>query len=389
MNFLQSFSYLRALPAGAIQLSQKYFSAGPTSGLAQSQFRAVATPSASLAHLAKTLNLSVSTVSRALRDHAHTNAATKKRVLALAAELGYQPNHLAAGLRTGRSNLLGVLVPHIRGTFFPLVVDGIETAARRAGYHVLICQSNDDVEHERKNIDTLLNAQVEGILVSLSRTTHTFEHFAKVRKRGIPLVFFDRMMDVPETSAVLIDDFQAAYQLVQHLAQQGKRRIAHFVGPQHLNVYRNRYEGYRAGLSRCQLPADERLVVPGNMRQQDGIEGMQQLLDLPPAARPDAVLSASDWSAVGALQVLKERCLRVPEDVALTGFSNENFTQLTEPRLTSVDQRGEEMGLSAVRLFLDMLAAPAGEFLPRRLVLQPGILIRESSQAAPPAVATA
>lgn len=329
--------------------------------------------------MAKALGISTSTVSRALNQHPSISAATVARVLALAEELHYQPNHLAAGLRKGRSSLLGVLVPHIEGTFFASVVHGIETVARQAGFNIMICQSNEDVQHEKQNIDLLMNAQVEGILVSLARTTHDFKHFEKVRKREIPLVFFDRILEGRNVSAVVIDDHQGAYQLTRHLIEQGHRRIAHFAGPQHLNIYRNRQQGYLAALRTHGLPVDEQLIVTGDMKLADGAAAMRQLLALPAAARPEAVFSASDFAVVGALQVLKEHGLRVPQDVALAGFSNETFTSFTEPRISSVDQRCEQMGQETVRLFLEMLAAPAGQFQPRRVVLEPEVLIRESS----------
>ena len=334
---------------------------------------------ASIADMAKTLGVSTSTVSRALNNSPSISEGTKTRVQQLAAELHYQPNHLAAGLRKGRSSLLGVIVPHIGGTFFASVVHGIETVARQAGFNIMICQSNEDVEHEKNNIDTLINAQVEGILVSLSRTTHDFKHFEKVRKREIPLVFFDRMLEGGNVSAVVIDDHQGAYLLTRHLIEQGHRRIAHFAGPQHLNIYRNRQQGYLAALRTHGLPVEEQLIFSCDMKLEDGAAGMRQLLALPPAARPTAIFSASDFSCVGAMQVLKEHGLRVPHDLALAGFSNETFTSFTEPRLSSVDQRCEQMGQEAVRLFLEMLEAPRGTFQPRRVVLEPEVLIRESS----------
>jgi LacI family transcriptional regulator len=154
----------------------------------------VAKKCASITDLAQQLNIATSTVSRALNGHSAISEATTKRVLALAKELGYQPNNMAAGLRRGRSNMLGVVVPHIDGNFFSQVVKGIEASASMAGYHVLICQSNEDVVHERQNVETLLSAQVDGILVSLSRTTREFKHFEKVRKQKVPIVFFDRIL---------------------------------------------------------------------------------------------------------------------------------------------------------------------------------------------------
>ncbi|WP_165822130.1 LacI family DNA-binding transcriptional regulator [Hymenobacter edaphi] len=337
---------------------------------------------ASISDLAKALDLSVSTISRALSDHPGISDATKKRVWQLARSLNYQPNHLASALRKGRSNLLGVIVPHIDGHFFMTVVKGIEALATKAGFSILICQSNEDVRHERQNLETLLNAQVAGILVSLARTTQDDKHFDKVRKRGIPLVFFDRVPDSPAVSAVVIDDYQGAYQATQHLLDQGCGRIAHFAGPQHLNIYRHRRQGYLDALRHAGRPADESLVLYSDLCVEDGRAGVRQLLRQQPA--PDAIFSASDFALVGALKELKAQGLAVPQDMALVGFSNESFTSFTDPLLSSVDQGSEQLGQSAVRLLLEMLEDEPARFAPRRTVLQPTLLVRESSLRRPP-----
>ena len=332
---------------------------------------------ASITDLAKLLGLSPSTISRALNGHADISEATKQRVWEAAKELNYQPNHLAAALRKGRSNMLGVMVPHIEGSFFPAVMHGIETVASKAGFNVMMCQSNEDVQREKNNIDALLNAQVEGIIISLARTTHDFQHFEKVRNQNIPLVFFDRMPEVSNVSGVVLDDHQGAYLAVRHLLEQGYRRIAHFAGPQHLNIYKNRHNGYLHALQTFGLPHDEELMcfLP-NMRQEAGEQAMRELLQLP--APPDAVFASGDVPVAGALEVLHELNIPVPGQIALAGFSNEPFTTLTTPRLTSVDQRGEQMGQSAVQLFLQMLKR-SDNFAPHRIVLKPQLLIRDSS----------
>lgn len=332
---------------------------------------------ASITDLAKQLGLSPSTISRALNGHADISEATKKRVWEVAKELNYQPNHLAAALRKGRSNMLGVMVPHIEGHFFPSVMHGIETVASKAGFNVMMCQSNEDVQREKNNIDALLNAQVEGILVSLARTTQDFQHFEKVRNQNIPLVFFDRMPEVSNVSGVVLDDHQGAYMAVRHLLEQGYRRIAHFAGPQHLNIYKNRHNGYLNALQAFGLPHDEQLMrfLP-NMRQESGEQAMREMLQLPEP--PDAVFASGDVLIAGALEVLHAQNIRVPEEVALAGFSNEPFTTLTTPRLTTVDQRGEQMGQSAVQLFLQMIKR-SENFAPHRIVLKPQLLIRDSS----------
>jgi LacI family transcriptional regulator len=331
----------------------------------------------SMSDLARELGVSMTTISRALSDHHSIGPATKQKVRKLAKKLNYQPNHLAAALRKGKSKLLGVIVPYIEGRFFPSVVHGIETAASKAGYSVIICQSNEDVAHERKNIETLLSAQVAGIMVSLSRTTLDFKHFDKVRKRGIPLVFFDRTMDGEEVNAVVLNDREGGYQSTKHLLEQGCRRVAHFAGLQHLNIYKNRRQGYLDALQEYGLPHDEDLVVYCDMTLEEGMAGMQRLLALPNP--PDAVFSAGDSSLLGALQLLKQRGIRVPQDIALAGFSNEGFTAITEPMLTSVDQRCEEMGQAAVRLFLELVEAKGNSFSHRQVVLQPELFVRGSS----------
>ena len=338
---------------------------------------------ASITDLAQQLNISVSTVSRALNGHSAISDATTKRVVTLAKELGYQPNNMAAGLRRGRSNMLGVVVPHIDGNFFSQVVKGIEAAASKAGYHVLICQSNEDVAHERENLETLMNAQVEGILVSVSRTTREFRHFEKVRKRDIPLVFFDRIVEGYDVNAVVLDDRAGGYRATKHLLDQGYRRIAHFTGPQYLNIYKLRRQGYEDALREYGLAVDEELIIPGDMKMEDGRAGIKKLLALPQP--PDAVFSGSDFSAAGALQVLQERGLRVPTDMGLVGFSNELFTRLMVPMLTSIDQHCEMMGRSATRLLLQIMAEQSQQAAPQHIVLQPDLFARASSSRLPDA----
>lgn len=338
---------------------------------------------ASITDLARTLGLSPSTISRALSDHNDVSEATKQRVRQLADELHYQPNQLAAALRRGRSNTLGVLVPHITGHFFPQVVHGIATEAAKLGFNVMICQSNEDVRQEQKNIDLLMNSQVEGILVSLANTTQDFSHFEAVRQQDIPLVFFDRVVEDfrgSNVSSVMIDDYQGAYQVVAHLIEQGCTRIAHFSGPLHLGIYKHRYQGYRDALQAHGLAVEDELVVFCEMNQRGGTQAMRQLLKLPQSQRPNAVFSSNDLAAVGALHTAKAHRLRVPRDLAIVGFSNEMFTALTEPMLSSVDQRCEQMGKTAVQLLQKMLKiSPNRVGPPKPIVLKPKLLVRESS----------
>jgi LacI family transcriptional regulator len=330
-----------------------------------------------MADLARELGVSMTTISRALSDHHSIGPAMKQKVLKLAKKYNYQPNRLASALRKGKSQLLGIVVPYIEGRFFPSVVHGIESAASKAGYNVIICQSNEDVAQERRNLDILLSAQVAGILVSLSRTTLDHRHFDKVRSRGMPLVFFDRVVEGDNVNAVILDDQEGGYVSTRHLISQGCRRIAHLAGPQHLNIYKNRRQGYFDALREAGLPEDESLVLYSDMGQEQGAEGLRQLLALPNP--PDAVFAAGDYSALGAMQEAKRQGLRVPEDIAISGFSNEAFTVITEPTITTIDQRCEEMGQAAVRLLLEVIEADGRPFAPRQVALRPELLVRKSS----------
>jgi LacI family transcriptional regulator len=334
-----------------------------------------------MADLARELGVSMTTVSRALSDHHSIGAATKQRVLKLAKKLNYQPNHLAAALRKGQSRLLGVVVPYIEGKFFPSVIQGIEQAASKAGFSVIVCQSHEDVQLERRNVETLLHAQVAGVLVSLARNTKQFQHFDKVRSRGIPLVFFDRIPTTGLVNSVVLNDHEGAFRATRHLLEQGCRRIAHLAGPQHINIYQQRRQGYLDALATYGLVPEDELINYSDMTVEDGARAIQEWLALPNP--PDGVFGAGDSVILGVLQTLKSRGLRVPQDVALAGFSNEGFTAITEPQLTSVDQRCEEMGEAVVRLFLELSAAPESSFMQRQVVLQPELFIRGSSQQAP------
>jgi LacI family transcriptional regulator len=332
----------------------------------------------SIRDIAQILDLSTSTVSRGLADHKDISEATKERIRQKAQELNYRPNQLAAALRKGHSKTLGVIVPHINGYFFPAVMNGIEKIATQEGFTLMMCQSNEDFRREQQNIEALLAAQVEGILISVSATTFSeTHHFEQVRQQGTPLVFFDRMPELPQSMAVILDDFQGAYQAVRHLIEQGCTRIAHLAGPQHLNTSRNRFLGYKAALEAHGLPFDDQFVYSLPALTHDaGRLGMQHLLaQVPPL---DAVFAAYAIPTVGALEVLREKSMRVPQDIALACFSNEPFTTMIQPQLTVVDQRAEQMGETAVRLFLQLLKR-GPSYVPPHLVLKPELIIRESS----------
>lgn len=331
---------------------------------------------ATIYDIAEELKITSSTVSRALSDHPRISTLTKQAVREVAARLNYRQNSVAAALRSGKTNMLGVVVPTTDRSFFSSVIRNIEQIATASGYNVMITQSNDQEELERSNIDALLKARVDGIIASIARETRDYSHFQQLAGGGVPLVLFDRVAELDRTSIVRIDDYQGAYAATEHLIEQGCRRIAHFAGQQQLDIYQQRLEGYKAALRHHGIPLDTSLVHFGNGKLEDGKTGMEELLQLPNP--PDAVFAASDYTAMGAMQLLKAKGKRIPEDVALVGFMNETFTSFVEPGLTSVDQLSENMGRLAAGTVLEQVSS-SGEFAPRKIILTPKLVVRGSS----------
>lgn len=337
----------------------------------------------SIADLAQALQLSPSTVSRALSGAA-VSEATRQRVRQLATELRYQPNPVAVALRRGHCTTLGVLLPHITGTFFPEVVDGILEVAGQTGYQVLLCLSHEDTRQEQRHLELLAKAKVAGVLLSLAGSTPDRTHLEAARAADLPLVFFDRAVEDftgRRVSSVVVDDCAGAYAAVAHLLAEGCHRVAHLSGPPHLGIYQRRHQGYRQALRDYHLPYCEELCRVAEPHQAAGAAAMRQLLRL--AMPPDAVFASTDSLAAGALLALRERGLRVPQDVALAGFSNAGFTTLTEPPLTTVDQYSRQLGSLAARQLLQLLQPGAGLAPPAPVLLSPKLLVRASSQRLP------
>src|SRR6187399_3769444 len=229
---------------------------------------------ATIHDIARKLNITASTVSRALKDHPRISAETKKAVQKTALKLNYQPNHIAAALRNGKSNIIGIIVPTVDRSFFSSVVRGIEEIANASRYNVMICQTYDNYEKEVSTVEALLNTRVDGIIVSHAKETQNFDHFLKVKERSIPLILFDRSNDEIEVSNVVIDDFLGAYKATEHLIQQGCKRIAHFTNTRKISIYKERLRGYKEALQSNGLKYDESLVVESNLQLEDGRNSM-------------------------------------------------------------------------------------------------------------------
>jgi len=330
--------------------------------------------------IANELGVTASTVSRALQDHPRISDATKENVMKMADKLNYQPNSIAAALRKGKSNIIGVIIPMADRNFFASVIRGIEEIVNKSGYRVIISQSNDSPDQEKSNIKALLELQVDGILASYAKKTTDFTHYEEIGNQGVPLILFDRLHETLESlgvGSVVIDDYLGAYKATEHLIDQGCKRIAHFSGYQHVSIYKERRKGYEEALKRHDIPIDSKLIIESNLKLEAGRRLGKELLtwDRP----PDAIFSASDYGAVGAMEILKKHHVAIPGDIAMVGFSNESFTSFLDPGLTTVDQHGEKMGQFAARLFLDQVEEDNDSQASSKTVLDPQLIVRKSS----------
>lgn len=332
---------------------------------------------ATIHDIAEKLNITASTVSRALNNNPRISEATKKKVLKTAKQLNYQPNHIASALRSGKSRLIGVIVPTANRNFFSSVIRGIEEIANNLNYKIVISQSYDEFDKEVQNVEALLNARVDGIIASIGKTTENFDHFEKVMNKGIPLVLFDRISNELDVSQVVIDDYQGAYQTVDHLIQNGCKRIVHFTSSQRINIYKERKRGYEDALKDHGLTIDPALIVYSNMQLEDGRRNMEEILKK--KIPFDGVFSSSDYGIMGAMQVLKEHGYRIPEQVKLAGFGNEPFTSFTEPAITTVDQKSIPMGKITAETFFELLNSSNVETVAKKTILKPELIIRDSS----------
>lgn len=328
--------------------------------------------------IAKILNIDSSTVSRALNNSSRVTEKTKNRIIAKAFELGYQRNHLASNLRRNKTNTLGVIVPRISRHFFSSAIAGIEETAYKLGYNVIICQSLEQLERELNSVNTLLANRVDGVLVSISMETENYDHFEGLKKRRIPFVFFDRHCNIPNTSSVLIDDFQAGFDATEHLILKGCKTIAHFSGPIHLEIYRNRFEGYKEALTKHNLVFNEALIFSSRLMEQDGTDNINKMLTL--NYKVDGIFSANDVAAISAMQQLKRKGINVPRDIAVVGFSNETISAVIEPSLTTINQSGSEIGKRATELLISQITKGNENVVNERIVIKARLIERDSSQ---------
>jgi len=325
--------------------------------------------------IAKTLGISVSTVSRALNNNPDISHSTIKLVQEYAAEHKYVPNALAQGLKNQRSRIIGVIVPELANNFFSTVLSGMELVAEALDYYLIVCQSMEDYEKEICNVKTLLNAHVCGVLVSIAKTTKNIEHFNELIYSDIPVVFFDRICPQIDTSKVVVDDYAGTFAAVEYMIKTGCRRLALFHAAMNLEISKNRKNGFLDALIKNQIPVNESFIHIADTKQL-GYENALELLQK--HERPDGFMCMNDYTAIGVLLATKKLGLNVPKDVSICGFSNSEVSQDTDPMLTTIDQHPFEMGEQAMNLLIDKIEKK--EQSPKNKIIKTTLILRETTK---------
>jgi DNA-binding LacI/PurR family transcriptional regulator len=330
--------------------------------------------------IAKALGLSTSTVSRALRDSYEISPETKKMVLEYSEKINYRPNPIALSLKEKRSRSIGIIVCEIANSFFSQIINGIESIAYDKGYNVIIAQSHESYAREVINVQYLASRSIDGLLVSVSSETQDLAHLKNLHDRGFPIVFFDRIVDEMETHKVIVDNFKGAYDATEHLIKSGYRNIGALAGSEYLSITKERVAGYRKALEDHGLPYDEAYVqhcLHGGMLYNEVENALDQLLKL--KKRPDAIIASADKLTTNCMRYFKKTKIKVPDDVALIGFSNLDLTDLLSPSLSVVRQPAYEMGQLSTELLIQQIESkrPVKDF--ERRILPPQLFIREST----------
>lgn len=333
---------------------------------------------ATIKEIARRLNVSVSTVSRALHNHPSIGLRTKMQVQKLAEELNYEPNQAAISFKQGKTFTIGVILPNLGEEFFSTAINGIEETAIQNNYTVLIGQSHDDIEREKKIVDTMRKHRVDGLLVSLSKNTDSYEHFEQLKKYSIPVVFFDRVPDTPDTFTVSCNLKNSSAQLVDWLVSQGHRHIGFIKGPDTMSPSQERLNGYLEGLKKNKIAVDTAYIVQTNLEKEKTTDAMHQLLKL--KKRPTAVIAFNDYIALDAIKYCRNQGLKVNKDIFFVSYANLPVTSyLDDPPLASVEQFPYEQAEKATEMLLQLINDKnAGDGMERKIVMQSKVIVNEA-----------
>jgi LacI family transcriptional regulator len=330
--------------------------------------------------IAKYLNISATTVSRGLKDHSVINKVTRKKIADAAKELGYRSNMFASSLRSKRTQTIGVIVPRLNSSFMSSVLAGMENAASRENYNLIITQSLEKGEKEKANAHTMYNKRVDGLLISLAYDTENISHLQPFISKGIPIVFFDRTYPHSDITSIKIDNYTAAYNVTKHLLEQGCIRIMHLGGNIIRDVYSDRLDGYKKALDEYKIPFDDKLVYVSDLSEEDGVEAAKYILKMKNTNRPDGVFGANDTMAVHCMIHLKHEGINIPGDIAFAGFNNDPISKVIEPNLTTVNYSGYHVGEVATMNLINHLNGISNTKSTNSIILRADLIIRQSSQ---------
>ena len=330
-----------------------------------------------LKDIAKSLQISVSTVSRALNNNPDISKETRELVQAYAKKNKYNPNNWAKLLKSNDSRIIGVIVPELANDFFSTVLSGIEDVAEKHDYSVLICQSHEDYEKEVRNVGTLIKSRVSGIITSLSKTTFKYDHFQELVDRDIPIIFFDRICTGILTSKVVVDDYAGTLAATEHLIKTGCKRIAFFSAPPHLEISKNRKNGYLDALRKYKIPVGEDLIYIADTKKKGYTVALEVLQE---KDRPDGFMAMNDYTASGIILAAKQLGLKIPEEISVCGFSNSKISRDTDPLLTTVDQHPRKVGEEAMELLLEKINSDGQALIRKNRVIRTDLVVRHSTR---------
>ena len=327
--------------------------------------------------IAGQLGVSPATVSRALNDNPSISISTRKKINSLAEKLGYRHNHFASSLRLQKTHTIGVILHELNSYFITSVLAGIEKIATEAKYNLIIAHSAENPNLEAANARNLFHKRVDGLIASLSFETEDLTHFKQFQSKNIPIVFFDRVFETSETAKVIINNFQAGYDATAHLINQGCKRIAHITSSLKRNVYAERKRGYKQALEDHKLKFDEKLVIIDGFKEDDAIRSAKRILAM--KNLPDGIFITNDFCAAVVMQILKDAGIRIPKDIAIVGFNNDSIGKIINPKLTTINYPGFEMGQIVARTLINHLKGVWDMNLTNTIVIKSELIIRESS----------
>ena len=333
-----------------------------------------------LKELAAELKLAPSTVSRALNDSYEISEETKKKVISMAEKLNYQPNQFARSLRENKSKTIAVIIPERINNFFAQVMDGIEEIAQAHGYHLLIYNTHEDVDREKKIVNLLLNGRADAVVMSVSSQTSDVSHLEKLYKQGLPLIFFDRICPAIPTTKFITNDYQIAYDGTKHLIQQGCKKIAFLMLSKELSITKERYRGYSMAIKEAGLEEEPTFSLNCSHCDEENISQIKDMLWS--ENRPDGILATVEKLAIATYHAVKRTKIRIPEDLKIISFSNTTMAGLLSPSLTTITQPAITIGQECAKLLIGKLTKPKHyELIDQVITLPSKIIIRSSTVA--------